>query len=150
MCFFFFKHKTAYVMRINDWSSDVCSSDLETAAEVDERRGNTPLLSQFCGKRHRLRLRLDKCRRIEILRAGKDMKATKITARIPDAVQQRRHQRHIHTEGLSATAHLHADRKSVVEGKSVPVRVDRGGRRNIKKQKKTRNQTRKCISHNQQ
>src|SRR3546814_10888448 len=27
---FFFKHKTAYEMRINDWSSDVCSSDLET------------------------------------------------------------------------------------------------------------------------
>src|SRR3546814_5936537 len=29
MCFFlFFKHKTAYEMRISDWSSDVCSSDL--------------------------------------------------------------------------------------------------------------------------
>src|SRR3546814_3135471 len=26
--FFFFKQKTAYVMRISDWSSDVCSSDL--------------------------------------------------------------------------------------------------------------------------
>src|SRR3546814_6669784 len=25
---FFFKQKTAYVMRISDWSSDVCSSDL--------------------------------------------------------------------------------------------------------------------------
>src|SRR3546814_18326961 len=32
MCgFFFFKHKTAYEMRISDWSSDVCSSDLTTA-----------------------------------------------------------------------------------------------------------------------
>src|SRR3546814_7560893 len=28
MCFFFFKQKTAYEMRISDWSSDVCSSDL--------------------------------------------------------------------------------------------------------------------------
>src|SRR3546814_5957774 len=27
--FFFFKHKTAYEMRISDWSSDVCSSDLK-------------------------------------------------------------------------------------------------------------------------
>src|SRR3546814_7865411 len=27
--FFFFKQKTAYEMRISDWSSDVCSSDLE-------------------------------------------------------------------------------------------------------------------------
>src|SRR3546814_4856579 len=29
LCFFFFKQKTAYEMRISDWSSDVCSSDLE-------------------------------------------------------------------------------------------------------------------------
>src|SRR3546814_2686671 len=28
MYFFFFKQKTAYEMRISDWSSDVCSSDL--------------------------------------------------------------------------------------------------------------------------
>src|SRR3546814_1164016 len=28
--FFFFKQKTAYEMRISDWSSDVCSSDLDT------------------------------------------------------------------------------------------------------------------------
>src|SRR3546814_20023811 len=28
MTIFFFKHKTAYEMRISDWSSDVCSSDL--------------------------------------------------------------------------------------------------------------------------
>src|SRR3546814_19859049 len=30
--FFFFKQKTAYEMRISDWSSDVCSSDLFPAA----------------------------------------------------------------------------------------------------------------------
>src|SRR3546814_7856157 len=29
--FFFFKQKTAYEMRISDWSSDVCSSDLGRA-----------------------------------------------------------------------------------------------------------------------
>src|SRR3546814_2012513 len=29
--FFFFKQKTAYEMRISDWSSDVCSSDLAWA-----------------------------------------------------------------------------------------------------------------------
>src|SRR3546814_4754928 len=29
-CVFFFKQKTAYEMRISDWSSDVCSSDLLT------------------------------------------------------------------------------------------------------------------------
>src|SRR3546814_4285381 len=30
--FFFFKQKTAYEMRISDWSSDVCSSDLMARA----------------------------------------------------------------------------------------------------------------------
>src|SRR3546814_4463832 len=33
-CFFFCKQKTAYEMRISDWSSDVCSSDLLDASEV--------------------------------------------------------------------------------------------------------------------
>src|SRR3546814_6085252 len=32
MYFFFFKQKTAYEMRISDWSSDVCSSDLKASA----------------------------------------------------------------------------------------------------------------------
>src|SRR3546814_9523896 len=36
MLFFFFKQKTAYEMRISDWSSDVCSSDLLPALEIDE------------------------------------------------------------------------------------------------------------------
>src|SRR3546814_4974827 len=34
MCFFFFKQKTAYEMRISDWSSDVCSSDLDRTLET--------------------------------------------------------------------------------------------------------------------
>src|SRR3546814_10206658 len=32
--FFFFKQKTAYEMRISDWSSDVCSSDLRPSVQV--------------------------------------------------------------------------------------------------------------------
>src|SRR3546814_9497397 len=35
MSFFFFKQKTAYEMRISDWSSDVCSSDLIGASGPD-------------------------------------------------------------------------------------------------------------------
>src|SRR3546814_4901812 len=34
MFFFFFKQKTAYEMRISDWSSDVCSSDLPSVAAI--------------------------------------------------------------------------------------------------------------------
>src|SRR3546814_8117711 len=32
---FFFKQKTAYDMRISDWSSDVCSSDLTLLPDID-------------------------------------------------------------------------------------------------------------------
>src|SRR3546814_2660216 len=44
--FFLFKQKTAYEMRISDWSSDVCSSDLD-AAHVPHRA----TLSQAAGDR---------------------------------------------------------------------------------------------------
>src|SRR3546814_8730571 len=37
--FFFFKQKTAYEMRISDWSSDVCSSDLRDRRGDRLRRG---------------------------------------------------------------------------------------------------------------
>src|SRR3546814_8265349 len=36
MFLFFFKQKTAYEMRISDWSSDVCSSDLVIVAHLSE------------------------------------------------------------------------------------------------------------------
>src|SRR3546814_3349961 len=41
---FFFKQKTAYEMRISDWSSDVCSSDLE-----EERRQEMERIRQMSG-----------------------------------------------------------------------------------------------------
>src|SRR3546814_4493021 len=39
-CVFFFKQKTAYEMRISDWSSDVCSSDLREGR--GSRRSKSP------------------------------------------------------------------------------------------------------------
>src|SRR3546814_16291331 len=44
--FFFFKQKTAYEMRISDWSSDVCSSDLADAG---------PAMSSSARRRSRTR-----------------------------------------------------------------------------------------------
>src|SRR3546814_9523403 len=38
LVFFFFKQKTAYEMRISDWSSDVCSSDLRAFRSRGDRR----------------------------------------------------------------------------------------------------------------
>src|SRR3546814_9205645 len=38
MFFFFFKQKTAYEMRISDWSSDVCSSDLQGVGGQEQQQ----------------------------------------------------------------------------------------------------------------
>src|SRR3546814_6280979 len=45
----FFKQKTAYEMRISDWSSDVCSSDL--GHPVFTRKPNTDVSYQACARR---------------------------------------------------------------------------------------------------
>src|SRR3546814_11717952 len=47
--FFFFKQKTAYEMRISDWRSDVCSSDLRYGRRVRRRslHWRRPSLQQF-------------------------------------------------------------------------------------------------------
>src|SRR3546814_5777764 len=53
MSFLFFKEKTAYEMRISDWSSDVCSSELEwlfTSECEDLGEGGACLTGQFCGR----------------------------------------------------------------------------------------------------
>src|SRR3546814_5996674 len=51
--FFFFKQKTAYEMRISDWSSDVCSSDLEFLLQVGEQVQHLRL-DRDVERRHRL------------------------------------------------------------------------------------------------
>src|SRR3546814_7696650 len=96
--FFFFKQKTAYEMRISDWSSDVCSSDLDCLG-----RGRLFLAGTVADVRER-----------EGARAVKG---------------------HALARRAGSFARLRPDRKSVVEGKSVSVRVDLGGRRIIKKKK---------------
>src|SRR3546814_8937659 len=70
--FFFFKQKTAYEMRISDWSSDVCSSDL--------LRGN---VSEVCRCCHAAHLAMSRCRqsrhrpsRSEERRVGKECVST--------------------------------------------------------------------------
>src|SRR3546814_20750258 len=54
--FFFFKQKTAYEMRISDWSSDVCSSDLYPDRHIPGRvshghlRNGSPCPRHFLGR----------------------------------------------------------------------------------------------------
>src|SRR3546814_14124299 len=54
--FFFFKQKTAYEMRISDWSSDVCSSDLSlldkllSALPKESDVDSKPLAQELAGR----------------------------------------------------------------------------------------------------
>src|SRR3546814_7234324 len=62
LCFFFFKQKTAYEMRISDWSSDVCSSDLKLSLKklrampqgLDLGALQSELPKRLCNKTRRL------------------------------------------------------------------------------------------------
>src|SRR3546814_13770635 len=95
----FFKQKTAYEMRISDWSSDVCSSDLLAGGGQRQDDRYRPFVGD------------------QVERAA-DHAGTN-----PPAI------------GRQVVAEINRDRKSVVEGTSVSVRVDLGGRRIIKKKK---------------
>src|SRR3546814_19077134 len=103
-------------MRISDWSSDVCSSDLLAAAEpVGQGRTARDEL-----ERHRVDAVAQAGRRRAV---GEDMALVAATARAGRLDAD-------HAVGPVFDA---GDRKSVVSGKRVSVRVDLGCRRIIKK-----------------
>src|SRR3546814_16962200 len=111
MFFFFFKQKTAYDMRISDWSSDVCSSDLTWA------RPSPPAKFVFSDEQQ---------------------------ARMGSATDS------LVSEGcvISGGRIDRRDRKWVVWGKSVSVRVDLGGRSIIKKKKHEKDEYRYLTNEN--
>src|SRR3546814_2404557 len=51
--FFFFKQKTAYEMRISDWSSDVCSSDLSEPRQGKRARPRSSEKIEIAGSQPR-------------------------------------------------------------------------------------------------
>src|SRR3546814_4797503 len=53
--FFFFKQKTAYEMRISDWSSDVCSSDLSVPPMPRKEFVDGPRAARLVSGRQRYR-----------------------------------------------------------------------------------------------
>src|SRR3546814_5158318 len=107
----FFKQRTAYEMRISDWSSDMCSSDLRLG-EAAQRSARRHRPDEDAGiERHRLH-------------------ADAIAEERASGERRRRIDRD-HADGVTR------DRKSVGEGKSVSVRVDLGGRRIINKRRTT-------------
>src|SRR3546814_20069795 len=126
-------------MRISDWSSDVCSSDLLAAAlPADPARfGGAVSFQHALGAHEDAAVRTDDSQDLPVAlqhapgagpehqgrRAGGD------GGRRVDAVH------HLVMGRLAAEEDGRADRKSVVEGKSVSVRVDLGVRRILKKTK---------------
>src|SRR3546814_9621568 len=60
--FFFFKQKTAYEMRISDWSSDVCSSDLAAFAHGLQAVALVLLLQRIHQCRHQFGARSEERR----------------------------------------------------------------------------------------
>src|SRR3546814_16999594 len=114
----FFKQKTAYEMRISDWSSDVCSSDLR------HRLGLAPAPDQdsrFLARATNTDLTL-----------GQELSILAIAMLTSKSAS-----------GVTSAGFIPlADRKSVVSGKSVSVRVDLSGRRIIK----TKNDITKVVS----
>src|SRR3546814_20481503 len=126
-------------MRISDWSSDVCSSDLNDLADrVGDGRAEKPVLAQSDVERRQV---------------DKSMADRGIGAQL-GAVQGEIDRPHMTREREQATAddedldhrngmdplrpeqqrhEIPRDRKSVVEGKSVSVRVDLCGRSIVKK-----------------
>src|SRR3546814_4637631 len=90
---FFFKQKTAYEMRISDWSSDVCSSDLHHAHQE-----NTPRPPAWHTRQTCLQCTLHADRNLQ----GKDVKH-----RQGEEGEQ-------HGEGAQHPGRLQPDRKRVV------------------------------------
>src|SRR3546814_1443139 len=67
---FFFKQKTAYEVRISDWSSDVCSSDLGAgeavrAVDVHRARSANALAARAAESERRILIGLDLDQRVE-------------------------------------------------------------------------------------
>src|SRR3546814_19250810 len=106
--FVFFKQKTAYEMRSSDWSSDVCSSDLFTTTRDWDAAvaWAEPRLADLGDP-------------YSFSKEAVIVWGMRESARI--------------VENRGIRLNLLRDRKSVVEGTRVSVRVDLGGRRIIKK-----------------
>src|SRR3546814_13360528 len=116
-------------MRISDWSSDVCSTDLGgefTAEDIDAMLAAQKKKCWYCGTKLTA-YHVD--HRIPLARGGSNGPANLVIA-CPACNLSKGAKMPWETAN---PRRLSADRKSVVEGKSVSVCVAHGGRRSIKK-----------------
>src|SRR3546814_13095700 len=142
-------------MRISDWSSDVCSSDLgkqdllsgKYADEIDRLlKLRSALVFRQIGLDNEEQLQFARTLG-EVNPLGEDgVSKISLDPKVSSTADYTRGAFYWHIDGANdvvpakatmMTAQvLSEDRKSVVKGKSVSVRVDLGGRRIIKKKKK--------------
>src|SRR3546814_16593749 len=146
--FFFFKQKTAYEMRISDWSSDVCSSDLLEGKTAPPLKGeltpreaiealltNSGLIARFENGSVVIASRYavpsaTPGEAEPIIVTGSRIAGAPAAAPVIEVTSE-----DIRNAGQTDLGEVarRLDRKSVVNGKSVSVRVERVGGRNIKK-----------------
>src|SRR3546814_19115357 len=127
-CFFFFKQKTAYDMRISDWSSDVCSSDLRDHAR--DRRPARAKRRRICARPGGAGPRTEPCRTRHFF--GNVVRALQLQKLAPPHEKAAEHRP---TGELRPRRECRRDRKRGVWGKGVLVRVGLGGGRTGKKEK---------------
>src|SRR3546814_16155258 len=147
---FFFKQKTAYEMRISDWSSDVCSSDLPVEEGGDRRQFVLETIA-VAERQSCRRLESPERTALDLAAVEQTVKLAQGVARIPGFQIVLRSEPAL-AAGLALAAGARAqrvgtardggddallDRKSVVWGQRVTVRVERGGSRIKKKNKNT-------------
>src|SRR3546814_11297520 len=106
-------------MRISDWSSDVCSSDLQELNGLTRTHMKRKLLDQLAATH------------------DFDVPPSMVEAEFSQIWQQLLHEASHEADVEAAKAEMEAereDRKSVVSGRGVSVRVDLGGRRSLQKE----------------
>src|SRR3546814_14518301 len=112
-------------MRISDWSSDVCSSDLKVFSQLgrwkQHKKDGKPVLIGVggCVASQEGEAIVKRAPYVDLVFGPQTLH------RLPQLIDAQR------------ASGKPQDRKSVVSGKSGSVRVDLGGRRSIKKKKKT-------------
>src|SRR3546814_20363208 len=136
---FFFKQKTAYEMRISDWSSDVCSSDLvgdEYGADRQRVRGDQHVVAA-----DQRAAAFEIGTEFRIMRNGGRLEGEHgqdIEYRLDLRGQARRSFLARAEPEFGRADDARRDRQSAGLGQSVSVRVDLGGRRVINKKNKSR------------
>src|SRR3546814_10622316 len=86
--FFFFKQKTAYEMRISDWSSDVCSSDLNNLCPVTRPANLTDCykMRRWCGQWGEHSRCLPRCLRVKALSRRARLQTCWVSMRSPQEI----------------------------------------------------------------